>query len=156
MVKITYKKNCPDCGAEQCYGRKDHYKSAIKGKWKCKKCSGFNNNFAGKYNKIAITWFEVKKRGGISRGYDWNISIEDVWNLYEKQNGKCALSGIDIGWDEKGLKATASIDRIDNNKGYLTDNVQLVHKKINMMKGKLTVEEFKQFCKLVAQNSEKW
>ena len=81
-----YTKQCPDCGASQTYGRKDHYKNAVRGNWKCKSCSNRDNNFAGKYEEIAITWFETKRRGGLSRGYDWDLTIEFIWNMYLSQD----------------------------------------------------------------------
>ena len=35
-------------------------------------------------------------RGAEKRGLDFNITIVEVWELFKKQKGKCALSGIDI------------------------------------------------------------
>lgn len=153
MRVSTFTKNCPECGAEQAYGRKDHYKAAVKGSWKCKACSSSANNFAGKYELIPVTWFNVKMRGGMSRGFTWGITIEDVWEMYALQNGECALSGVSIGWAEKGLTATASIDRIDNSEGYVKGNVQLVHKDVNMMKHAFDQEYFIDMCKKVAENN---
>ncbi len=80
----TYTKNCPDCGAEQSYGRKDHLTSAIRGNWKCKSCSNHDNNFKGRYNTIPFTWFSIKMKSGISRGYQWDLTIEDIWNKLAK------------------------------------------------------------------------
>lgn len=152
---MRYTKNCPDCGAEQSYGRKDHYKQAVKGNWKCKKCSNSTNNFAGKYNDIPVTWFNIKMKSGLSRGYQWELTIEFLWELYLKQDGKCALSGLPIGWSEIGLTATASIDRVDSSEGYLVENVQLVHKDVNFMKQQYSQEYFIEVCKAVADRV-KW
>lgn len=44
-----------------------------------------------------------------------------------------------------------SIDRIDSSKNYENDNVQLVDKRINMMKGSLSNEEFVNLCTKVAE-----
>ena len=157
MVKslLRYTKSCPDCGAEQSYGRKGHLDDAIRGNWKCKSCSNHDNNFKGKHNLIPYTWFSMKRKSGISRGYFWDITIEDVWNLYEKQSGICELSGLPIGWAEKGLTATASIDRIDSSEGYILENVQLVHKDINFMKQQFDQQYFIGLCKQVADKA-KW
>ena len=155
MVAKAYTKNCPSCGSLQSYGRKGHLDDAIKGNWKCRSCSGHDNNFKGKYNSIPYTWFSMKQKGGISRGYIWDLSIEYIWNMYEEQQGLCALSGISIGWSEKGLTATASIDRIDSSEGYIVGNVQLVHKDINFMKQQFSQDYFIDLCKLVA-DKVKW
>jgi len=152
MTAVTerYVKSCPDCGVEQSYGRKDHYKQAVEGNWRCKACSNRDNNFRGKYELIPITWFNTKMRGGISRGFVWELTIQDVWEMYLMQEGKCALSGMPISWSEQGLTATVSIDRIDNSEGYLKGNAQLLHKDINMMKHALDQEYFVELCKKVA------
>ena len=150
-----YTKNCPLCNCEQSYGRKDHYKQAVAGNWNCKGCSSSINNFAGKYNDIPITWFNIKRKSGINRGYQWDLTIEFLWDMYVKQDGKCALSGMPIGWAKTGLTATASIDRIDNSEGYLMENVQLVHKDVNFMKQQFDQTYFIQVCKAIA-DKVKW
>lgn len=152
---VAYTKNCPNCGAKQTYKRKDHYKSAVTGKWLCNSCANHNNNFAGRYKEIPITWFNMKMKSGKSRGYQWDLTIEFLWDMYVNQEGKCALSGLPIGWAKKGLTATASIDRIDSSEGYLIENVQLVHKDVNFMKQQFSQEYFIELCKQVA-NKEKW
>jgi len=52
------------------------------------------------------------------------------------------------------MKHTASIDRINNSRGYLKGNIQLVHKDINFMKGKMSQDDFIKMCKLVANKFE--
>ena len=151
----TYTKNCPTCGSLQSYGRKGHLEDAIRGNWRCKSCSSYDNNFKGKYHSIPYTWFNIKQKSGLSRGYQWELTIEDIWSMYEKQEGVCALSGLPIKWAEKGLTATASIDRIDSTEGYVLENVQLVHKDINFMKQQYDQEYFINLCKAVADNI-KW
>jgi hypothetical protein len=155
MVTKTYTKNCPNCGSLQSYGRKGHLEDAIKGNWKCRSCSNHDNNFKGKYHSIPYTWFSMKQKGGLSRGYAWDLTIEYIWNMYEEQEGVCALSGIPIGWADKGLTATASIDRIDNSEGYIVGNVQLLHKDVNFMKQQFDQEYFINICTQIA-NKVKW
>lgn len=155
MKSKTYTKNCPVCNAEQSYGRLDHYKSAVRGDWKCRSCSNKDNNKKQYHHAIPSTWFSMKQKGGTSRGYQWDLTIEDIWTMYEEQEGVCALSGVPIGWSEKGLTATASIDRIDSSEGYIKGNVQLVHKDINFMKQQYDQEYFINMCKAVA-DKVKW
>ena len=151
--KGKFTKQCPVCNAEQVYGRYDHYQSAIKGNWKCKKCGTPKNTGHGRYEDILYSWFDVKRRGARDRGLTWDLTIEGLWNLYITQNKKCALSGVDIGWAKTGLTATASIDRIDSNGIYEYNNIQWVHKDVNLMKNHLNQEYFVQMCKLVSSNA---
>lgn len=87
--------------------------------------------------------------GAKTRGIEFRLTIEDAWRIYEKQKGKCNLSGIPISFDEK----TASLDRICSTLPYIPDNVQWVHKKINVMKWAIPQEEFIQICRKVSEHN---
>lgn len=71
--------------------------------------------------------------GARNRNIEFNITQKQVWELFLKQNRKCALTGWSISF-KGGRKRTASIDRIDSKKGYKIDNIQIVHKVINRLK----------------------
>jgi hypothetical protein len=154
MIK-KHTKNCSLCNAEQTYSRLDHLKAALKGDWKCKSCSNSTNNFKGRLGLMPYTWFEMKRKGGISRGLLWDLEPQDIINLYEQQNGLCALTNWPITWSEKGLTATVSIDRIDSSEGYIKDNVQLLHKDVNMAKQQYSQDYFIEMCKAIG-NKVKW
>ena len=151
-MKKRYTKLCSGCGKEQSYGRLDHFKSAVKGDWKCKSCANHDNNFKGRFGPMPITWFEIKRKGGLHRGLMWDLEPQDILDLYEQQNGLCALTGWPIGWAKKGLTATASIDRIDSGEGYIKGNIQLLHKDVNMSKQQYSQDYFIELCKAVAEN----
>lgn len=90
------------------------------------------------------------------RGRPFTVDVKFLWELLEKQGGKCALSGVPIHFSpdyQKGHQ-TASLDRIDSNGGYTPDNVQWVHKKLNVMKSDLTQTQFIEYCTLVARKAE--
>ena len=76
--------------------------------------------------------------------------IEDLKNIY---TGFCNLTDQLIS--TKYNKTTASLDRIDSKKAYTVDNIQWVHKDINMLKNKYDQEYFIHMCTLVA-NKTKW
>ena len=105
------------------------------------------------YNLIRISWFQKSKTGAEIRGLVFDISLDDVWFLYTAQEGRCALSGIPIGWSEVGSIHTASIDRIDSSMGYTKDNVQLLHKDVNFMKQHFSQEYFIEVCKAISDRT---
>lgn len=90
----------------------------------------------------------------------FKVSIKELWELFEKQNRQCSLSGLDIQFGvqsrvkEKQKECTASLDRVDNSRGYTIDNVQWVHKDINKMKNTHSQEAFINICKLVASKNK--
>ena len=146
---------CPTCQTEITHLRRNYCVGAHNIKQPCKKCSNASNHPAGMVGAVRLSWYESFLKSAISRGYSWDLTVEDIDLMYQEQQGLCALSGLSIGWSRVGWDHTASIDRIDNELGYSRDNIQLVHKKINMMRGSLTVDEFKELCFCVA-NKEKW
>lgn len=130
---------------------------------RCKKCG--NKSFLAKdglanTNAVLAYKFNQTKAGIPTRRHRgnreplvFNLSLEYLNELYEKQEHVCALSGISI---EPNLSLSLqeqniSIDRIDSSKNYENDNVQLVDKRINMMKGSLSNEEFINLCTKVAE-----
>jgi hypothetical protein len=78
------------------------------------------------------------------------ITKEYAWDLYLKQDKKCALSGQPILIAGGHQYNTASIDRIDSSKGYEVGNIQWVHKHVNFMKRTYSQEYFIDLCKKVA------
>jgi hypothetical protein len=149
-----YYKPCPECGEMQSYLRLCYAKQSLELNKTCKKCSNrkTENCHRGLYNGIPITWFNKFKNSSELRNITFNISIEDVFEMYNKQNGKCFLSGKEIGWVEVGQKHTASLDRIDSSIGYELNNIQLVHKDINFMKQSYSQDYFIEMCKFVSEN----
>lgn len=100
-------------------------------------------------------WFSIQNNAK-SRKHTFTLTIEEAWQLFEKQQGLCALSKVKLNfqaskYDKQGT--TASLDRIDSSKGYEIGNVQWVHKTINLMKNKMTEEQFYWWCTQVAQNA---
>lgn len=107
------------------------------------------------HGPVRIAWFRSFAKSAETRGYDWQLEVDDVAALYEVQGGRCALTGWPIAWSEVGWEHTASIDRIDNDQGYSLGNVQLVHKSVNMARGAMAVGEFVEMCQAVADRV-KW
>lgn len=83
-----------------------------------------------------------------NRKIDFNISVEDIWNTYLKQDKKCYLSGLDINF--KMYNETASVDRIDSSLGYKINNIGICHKDINKIKASFSVSDFIEYCKLIS------
>jgi hypothetical protein len=130
---------------------------------KTKSC-GCLQHLKGEKNKrwkghmgIGMTYWNQVKNSAKNRKIDFDITIEEAWNLFINQNKKCAISGVDIELcqsyiDYTSGKMTASIDRIDSSIGYKKDNIQWVHKDVNKIKTDFNQEKFITWCCLIAEN----
>lgn len=115
----------------------------------CRECSKhFTNKGVG---EISGSFWALVKSGASKRNIPFELDINDAWGLYLQQKSLCAISGVDISFapttNKKDRKyQTASLDRIDSSKGYTINNVQWVHKDVNIMKNKFSMEYFNQFA----------
>lgn len=99
---------------------------------------------------VSSTYFTSIKQGALQRSIEFDISIEYIDDLLVQQDFKCKLSGLPItaGYADCRHKGyTASLDRIDSSVGYVPNNVQWVHKDINLAKQSLSNQEFIKLCK---------
>lgn len=92
------------------------------------------------------------------RNIDCSISLDNVLYLWKKQKSKCALTNIELiigktQYHKHHGGNTASLDRIDSDIGYHIDNIQIIHKIINNMKGFLPQNIFIYWCHQVAKNN---
>lgn len=147
--------------------------------WKCKcECGGYKNiassdlksgqvkscgcliyntgnkhsGFKGKNDLYGIFISNIRQNAK-SRNLKFNLTCNYLWNLFVKQNKKCAISNLDLFFAKKAKhtpeECNASIDRINPAKGYIKGNVQWVHKQINIMKSTMSMIEFIKICELV-------
>lgn len=90
------------------------------------------------------------------RGIFFQLKIQDAWEIFEAQDRRCALSGVELTFARKS-GSTASLDRLvvgRSSPGYVLGNVQWVHKTVNIMRNVLSVDDFVAWCVLIAQRQE--
>lgn len=89
---------------------------------------------------------------------DSDLTKDDLVNLFKKQEGNCAISGIKMtyvtGKRTGMIPDNISVDRIDSSKGYTRDNIQLVCSIVNIMKSNLPLNKLVYYCKQIIQNNE--
>lgn len=125
-------------------------------------CSFCRMKQCAPFGKQSILW---KGTGDISRTYlhnlqhaarlrkiEYKVSATYLWKLFLEQNRKCKLSGVELAFSTRTQSGdgTASLDRIDNNKGYIKGNVQWVHKTVNEMKWDKTDNELVEWCRKIS------
>jgi len=93
-----------------------------------------------------------KNRGRIDCG-EFSLTKKDILDLKKNQNNKCCLSGMNLLWYTNAGWQKASIDRIDNSKGYTRDNIQLVAWCINQARSDMIIKDFLTMCRMVVDKN---
>ena len=81
------------------------------------------------------------KKAKRNKVLDFDIDGNFLVSLWEKQNGKCAITNYDMSYENRDTLYSVSVDRIDSLKGYVKDNVQLVCVAINFAKNKYSNDD---------------
>lgn len=152
---------CKDCGLGKIIRTDQFTKNLVK----CKNCI-YNERKKGiEIHQVPKWYYNSIKSLATQRNIEFSITLEDLQHLWEKQEGRCALSGtkISFGMEIETLGSgylrfthshrltTASLDRIDSEKGYTFDNIQWVEKNINIFKNALNNDDFIGLCRLVTE-----
>lgn len=174
MGKFTVIK-CDHCGKN--FEKENRYiNSAIKKNRKqyCSRtCSGIKNLEKGKENLKKWNSSELNKEHmrSISRNRfdefspfrtlmkscrnrknkDFNLDLPYLKDLWEKQKGKCALTGVDLKLKNSSNKNyQASIDRIDSSRGYIKGNVRFTSVSVNWLKSNLDDNHLREFFQIAS------
>lgn len=75
------------------------------------------------------------------------VTWDYFWERFHQQAGRCAVSG--VRFDITDSMLSPSPDRIDNNAGYVHDNIQFVTWRVNNMRGNMPLSTFFHMCRLV-------
>jgi hypothetical protein len=139
-----------DCGTEKFVDRNNLVGGVSKGCARCRGMSGDKNPMWKGFGEVPQQLWYILNVGAEARGLKVGVKIEDLDRLFKKQMGECALTGLPLRLSTKRSGCTASVDRINSEKGYVRGNIQWVHKDVNMMKNNFSEERFKEICRLVA------
>jgi hypothetical protein len=172
--------NCKIC--RKTYRKELSFKKPINGKMKCEKCNIIKNvkefykdrskstglqsycincqkekvyESSSKLDNYLTYYISFLKK----QNKDFNLSLKDLLEIYEKQNRKCSLikelltyyNGKCLTENKYEKKFNIKIQKIDNDKGFNKDNILLIGNSISKMIGNMELKEFKRICKLVCE-----
>lgn len=102
-------------------------------------------------NVVSRLFYSAKQRATV-RGLEFTIEKEDVV-LPEK----CPLLGADLTniYGQGRVATNYSLDRIDNSKGYIKGNIQVISDLANRMKQDASIEELITFAKNILDKYQK-
>lgn len=171
-VRTPNNLHCPVCSQDLPYynfiiARKSHTGRM----WCCKECYESNpgisqNNYRKQFdeefktliysqkresrlrNFVHSMWKAAKKRAE-QRGLEFNIEESDIIIP-----NNCPILEVPLEFGTKSnYDYSPSLDRIDNNKGYIKGNIQVISKKANTMKNSATLQELQTFAKNILRYS---
>lgn len=169
-TKITYLK-CSACNKDICKRKAEIDRQKRKGRtnFYCDtSCAGKHNcshleKYQGKFNDNLIP----DNRRSEHSDFKWyiktakqrrecDVDVEYLKNLWEEQKKTCPFTGVVLELrthtsSDKAHPYSASLDRIDNSKGYVKGNVRFVALMFNIARNTFTDGEVIEFCKLVAK-----
>lgn len=99
------------------------------------------------YNLLESARTRAKKKN-----IEIDIDLDFLLEVYENQNGKCKLTGVDFLFEnnEDGKRIyrphSPSLDRINFEKGYTKDNIRLVCTNVNLSLNCFGDDIFKKMC----------
>lgn len=100
-------------------------------------------------------WLGARARAK-DKSLPFTITKEDLLTIWKAQNGKCAISGLDMTYElEKGRTYTnVSIDQISPSVGYTVDNIQLVCMAVNQLKSDLDIDTVLLLCSAILNSNK--
>lgn len=113
-------------------------------------CAACRNAVKAKYasnspqNYLKVLYIQLKSQRKKQKNVEFCLDFEHIIALWEKQNGRCALSGVVMTYHRDGIYGAgkkdfnASIDRINPAGPYKEGNIQLVATRVNIMKHTLS------------------
>jgi hypothetical protein len=97
-----------------------------------------------------------KIKHGFNKRKPCSISIDDLKDVWTRQNGKCVYTNIELALpvsssnpNPKISYLMASVDRIDSSKPYCKDNIQFVSRNINYAKNNLSHQQMVDFINMI-------
>jgi len=80
------------------------------------------------------------------------VTLAVLLDIYKKQNGMCAITGLPMHYTTKESDLSVSPDRIDNSQGYIEGNVRLVCARANLMQSVLDDTHLLWWCRAVVNH----
>ena len=94
---------------------------------------------------------DARRRGPVAP----DVTSDGLVDMYDAQHGRCALSGVAMTsiWGQGPQPTNISVDRIDPDGPYTTDNIRLVCYAVNMMQRRMSDDDFLRWCAQIVRTT---
>ncbi len=166
-------KVCSDCGESKPISHFHRRRTSLDGRMSY--CGDCNNKRSSAWQKKEenhdhLTYWRYEWRsksprqslcvslnGALKRRPTENpATLDDLMELWERQEGKCALSAIPMTWAQGKVTPTSiTLDRIDHKGGYSKDNLRLLCYAVNTFRGNGSDEDMLAIAKALVAEMER-
>ena len=101
---------------------------------------------------LRLRYSNIKSRS-FRLGVEFSIPIDEFLIQWEKQDGKCYYTNIEMSCLPK-LDNSFSVDRVDSTRGYVSGNVVFCITWVNAMKSNASIKEFVDMCCAVVNHNQ--
>lgn len=148
--------NCDYCNKTFIYNEgkahynrtKNHYCSTT-----CLTNSNIKHGFITKTSKRYEMWCSAKKRAKL-KGLEFDLEVIDIPEIPEY----CPILNIKIiaNTEKEGPQdSSPSLDRLDNTKGYIKENITIISNRANRIKADSNIEELEAIINYVRKQNER-
>lgn len=121
-------------------------------------CANCINLRSCPYGDVTESYLAKVRQRAKAKKWEYSVSTKYLSELFRKQNKRCVYTGRQLEFGTatnfRNGHQTASLDRIDSAKGYVEDNVQWVHKKVQPMKLSMSHDDFIALCHEISNNAK--
>jgi len=124
----------------------------------CKDCNRAKSATYKYSTPETYLWSRLGRQNKSQHQVDIKITKDDLKDLWDKQQGKCAVTGLHMTYFPRKFRVStglnASVDRIDSGDVYRKGNVRLVCSRVNIMKGAGEDADMLWWCKQIIEGLE--
>lgn len=99
------------------------------------------------FEERVIAKWQSLRESAAKRDKEFSLSLMSVANLLKTK--KCYYTGRPITFFKEAGCESASVDRVDNSKGYVTGNVVACSSRVNAAKNDLSIDELRKIVKIM-------
>lgn len=169
---VKNSKLCSYCKNEKLFSEFSKNKAALDGlQYKCRSCDiayqserrienkEKNSEYSKQYQRNRRKNFEYRlkmlinasKQRAKNKNREHSITLEDVKEIYPI-DGCCPIFGMKLEFNSSGFRESSpSIDRINSEKGYTKENIQIISWKANRIKGYASLQELEMLISYMKQ-----
>lgn len=123
-------------------------------KGKAKRRRVLQKYWSSEQGRFMALFHRIKERHIAKWGRPFSLTINDLKEIWKTQNGRCAISGVQMTWGRGRFQLTSvSVDRIDNSVGYIKGNIRFICHSVNVFRSVGTDEEMIEMARAIVAHA---